>query len=207
MSNKLKLKKQDEIKNTILDAARNIISSEGIEKLSIRKITNKIGYSPAIVYHYFKDKNEIVEILVGEGYKKILDSIKLAKRNEENPEEEIEEVFTNYIKAALASPDEYKAFMLNEDPSVLKKTSLLYREVSNKSQTMKLLCDTIRRGIKKGRFKQLDPELTAQIIWTSTFGLIMKIIVEKDISEEQENRLIEHHFTVLFQGIMKNKEG
>lgn len=56
------LRKQEEIRNTILEVARNIISKEGAQGLSIRNITNAIDYSPAIIYYYFKDKNEIVEL-------------------------------------------------------------------------------------------------------------------------------------------------
>lgn len=33
-------------------------------------------------------------------------------------------------------------------------------------------------------------ELTAQIIWASIFGLIIKLIIEIDISEEQRNKLL-----------------
>jgi hypothetical protein len=36
-------------------------------------------------------------------------------------------------------------------------------------------------------------ELTAQVIAVSTLGLIIKIMVEKDIGEEQRNRLIDFY--------------
>jgi AcrR family transcriptional regulator len=197
------LHRQEEIRNIILDVARNIISREGIKGLSIRKITNAIDYSPGIIYHYFKDKNEIIESIVREGYERILALIRSVKRNEKEPEKEIKEAFTNYIKAALASPEEYKAFMLNGDTSVLNTTGILKKGISKKSRTLQLLCDNIQRGINQGRYAPCDPELTAQIIWTSTFGLIIKLIIEKDISQEQVNRLIDQHFNVLFNGIIR----
>ncbi|MDK2901667.1 HTH-type transcriptional regulator BetI [Koleobacter methoxysyntrophicus] len=197
------MRRQEEIRNIILDVARNIISREGIKGLSIRKITNAIDYSPGIIYHYFKDKNEIIESIVREGYERILALIRSVKRNEKEPEKEIKEAFTNYIKAALASPEEYKAFMLNGDTSVLNTTGILKKGISKKSRTLQLLCDNIQRGINQGRYAPCDPELTAQIIWTSTFGLIIKLIIEKDISQEQVNRLIDQHFNVLFNGIIR----
>lgn len=203
MSRERQLHRQEEIRNIILDVARNIISREGIKGLSIRKITNAIDYSPGIIYHYFKDKNEIIESIVREGYERILALIRSVKRNEKEPEKEIKEAFTNYIKAALTSPEEYKAFMLNGDTSVLNTTGILKKGISKKSRTLQLLCDNIQRGINQGRYAPCDPELTAQIIWTSTFGLIIKLIIEKDISQEQVNRLIDQHFNVLFNGIIR----
>lgn len=199
------MRKQEEIKNTILAAARDIVSKEGVQRLSIRKITNAIDYSPAIIYHYFKDKKEIIESLVMEGYGRILSTVGSIQRNENEPEKEIKEMFTNYIKAALSYPEEYKAFMLNEDAGVLKKTGLLKKGISENSQTIKLLCENIQRGISKGKYAPVEPELTAQILWTAAFGLIIKLMIEKDIPEEQVNRLIEHHFNLLFNGIIIRK--
>lgn len=206
MTKERQLRKQEEIKSSILAAAKEIIEREGLRGLSIRKITNAIEYSPAIIYHYFRDKNEIVENLIEEGYRKILSSVASVRRNDAEPEKEIKEVFTNYIKAALNSPEEYKAFMLNSDPSVLKKTALLKRGISEKSQSIHALCSAIRRGIETGRFSDCDIELTAQIIWTSAFGLTIKLIYEESVEQDQVERLIEQHFNIIFNGILTRRE-
>lgn len=206
MSKERQLNKQEEIKNTILDAARKIVAKEGLQGLSIRKITKGIDYSPSIVYHYFKDKNEIIEILLSKGYNRIVSSIGSLTRNEEEPEKEMKEALTKYINAALEFPKEYKAFVLNEDPNILKKTALLHKDVSQTSQTMKMLCDNIERGIRIGRFRDCDVELMAQIIWTSTFGLIIKIIIENNLPKQQIDRLINKHFKILFNGVLTTKQ-
>lgn len=206
MGKERQLRKQEEIRNAILDAAREIISRDGVKGLSIRKITSAIEYSPAIIYHYFKDKNEIVETLVGEGYEKILKSLTMVDKNELEPEKEIKETFIHYIKAALKNRDEYLAIMINDDPAVLQNTVILEKGISKKSRTMQILCETLRRGITQGRFAELDVELTAQILWTSAFGLIIKLMMERNLSEEHIDTLIEHHFRVLFYGIMLEKE-
>lgn len=206
MTKERQLRKQEEIRNIILEAARDIITQEGIKGLSIRKITNAIEYSPAIIYHYFKDKNEIIETIVEEGYKRILNSLTTVDRNEKQPEKEIKEVFCNYIKAALDNKDEYMAIMLNDDPIIKQKTTILEKSISKRSRTMGILSEAIKRGIDQGRFAECDEELTAQIMWTSAFGLIIKLMIEKDIPEEQIDDLIETHFRILFYGIMKNRE-
>lgn len=202
MTKERQLRKQEEIRNEILTAARNIISTEGVQGLSIRKLTKAIDYSPAIIYHYFKDKNEIVETLVGEGYQRILAAVKSVEKNEEEPEKEIREAFNKYIRAALEFPEEYKAFMLNESPEVLNRTRILEKGIAEKSPTMRFLYEAIQRGIDKGRFSPQDPELTAQVLWLASFGVIMRLIVEKDIGQDQIDRLIERYFDLVFKGIM-----
>lgn len=202
MTNQRQLRKQEEIRRTILTAARDIVSREGVQGLSVRKLTDAIEYSPAIIYHYFKDKNDIIASLANEGYEKILASIREVPPNEEAPEEEIREIFIRYMKAALESPEEYKAFLLQDDPSVLERTALLHRGVSEASPTMQALCRTLRRGMEQGRFAPGDAELTAQILWTSAFGLLIKLILEKGVTEEQIDRLIGRHFELLYHGLL-----
>lgn len=198
-------KKQEYTRNQILQVSEDIISKEGIKGLSIRKITNSLDYSPGIIYHYFKNKNEIVETLVKEGYGKILSAINSTEKNEYEPQEEIKESFTNYIKAALKSPEYYKAVMLSDDPSILNKTRVLEKGISEKSSAFKILCENIERGMRKKHYRDLDIELTAQVIWTSTFGLIIRLITENDISKEQQERLIDNHFNILFNGILEKQ--
>lgn len=200
-------RRQAEVRERILDAAREIVSREGIQGLSIRKITRAVDYSPAIVYHYFKDKDEIIETLVREGYQRILSAIGAVERNADEPEAEIAQAFTNYIRAALRYPEEYKAFILNTDPEVLERTALLRRGISRERETLQVLCRNLERGVKQGRYAPWDTELTAQILWTSSFGLLLKLIIEKNIPQEQVDRLLEHHFTVLFHGLLRRGAG
>ncbi|WP_343672948.1 TetR/AcrR family transcriptional regulator [Paraburkholderia heleia] len=56
----------------ILDAARRIVTREGLAALSMRKIAEAIGYSPASLYLYFAGRDEIAEALGREGYAQLL---------------------------------------------------------------------------------------------------------------------------------------
>lgn len=205
MSKSRQQKKQEEIRRKILDAARKIIAKEGLEGLSIRKITNAMDYSPAIIYHYFKDKNEIIETIMAEGFGKILSSIQAVESKSLSPDQEIVETFKAYIEATLEHPVEYKAFVLNDDPELLKRMTVLQKGATDTRATLKALKGNIERGIKIGLYKNYDPELTAQIVWTSISGLLIRLIIEKDIPKEQRDRLIEHQFTMLFKGLKNNK--
>ncbi len=206
MTRERQIKKQEEVKKKILDAAKEIITENGFEGLSIRKITNKLNYSPGIIYHYFKDKNEIIETLVVEGYQRILASQKIDENNVNDPKSEIRKKISAYIDAVLKYPEEYKAFMMSHDPKILNKTRILQRGISKKSKTIGALTKNIQRGIDCNLFKEYDAELTAQILWAGAYGLIIRLITEKDITDEQKNRLISHHFKILFKGIIKEEK-
>jgi AcrR family transcriptional regulator len=206
MTKSRQLQRNEETRQLILDTAKEIISDEGFENLSIRKIVKKIDYSPAIIYHYFKDKNEIVETLLRMGYMRIVKSLQELDLDRDDPYGYLRKTLEQYIRSALKSPKEYKEFMIRDDEAAIKITGLLQRGVSSEKQSVKMMCDIIGMGIDKGIFKDCDVELTAQLIWTATFGLVMKCIIEKDIPSDQIDRLIEQHLNMLFYGIMIKEE-
>src|SRR2546427_6798677 len=63
-----KAREREELKQQILDAARELFVREGYENVSMRKIAEKIEYSPATIYTYFKDKDEILDCLCEETF-------------------------------------------------------------------------------------------------------------------------------------------
>src|ERR1051325_3421242 len=59
---------RETVRRAILDAARGLFVSEGYRNVSIRKIAEKIEYSPAAIYGYFPRKDDIFYALAEEGF-------------------------------------------------------------------------------------------------------------------------------------------
>jgi AcrR family transcriptional regulator len=64
---------REAVKRAILDAARDLFVSEGFENVSMRKIAERIEYSPAAIYSYFPSKDEIFIALAEEGVRLFAD--------------------------------------------------------------------------------------------------------------------------------------
>lgn len=59
------------MRRAILDAARDLFVSEGYQNVSIRKIADRIEYSPAAIYGYFGSKDDIFFALAEEGFERL----------------------------------------------------------------------------------------------------------------------------------------
>ncbi len=59
---------REAVRRAILDAARELFVSEGYRNVSIRKIAEKVEYSPAALYGYFPSKDDIFYALAEEGF-------------------------------------------------------------------------------------------------------------------------------------------
>ena len=106
---KIKDEKQIEAKKKqILDIAETIITEEGIENLSVRKIAARLNQTPGILYHYFKDKEAVLAAIVERGYQEILAVIRETAKDTDPPEKRLDrlpaahDTETGYFPAADA---------------------------------------------------------------------------------------------------------
>lgn len=185
----------------ILDAAAEIIAEEGMAGLSIRKIAARIEYTPGVVYHYFAGKDEIIDQLLQRSYSGMVQGLGAVQEGPGQPEVKLKQSLGRYIDMALAHADEYRNVMLTDSPGVLNHTSVLFRGAAKERKAMELLC----RSIESFPMAQDKPaeeiELTAQVVWSATFGLIIRLIIENGLPEDQKRRLIDHHLDMIVRCI------
>ena len=62
-------REREAVSRAILDAARDLFVAEGYQNVSIRKIADRIEYSPAAIYSYFPSKDDIFFALAEEGFR------------------------------------------------------------------------------------------------------------------------------------------
>jgi AcrR family transcriptional regulator len=62
-------REREAVARAILDAARELFVAEGYQNVSIRKIAERIEYSPAAIYGYFPSKDDIFLALAEEGFR------------------------------------------------------------------------------------------------------------------------------------------
>lgn len=88
----------------ILDAALEIVTKEGADKLSIRAIADRIDYSPAGLYEYYGSKEEIIGALCWQGHrtlKRYMERVPLTLA----PDEYMVKIGLAYIEFAIQNPD------------------------------------------------------------------------------------------------------
>ena len=66
-----------EMRERIINVAIEMFVKEGYEKTSIRNIAEKIEYSPATIYLYYKDKDELLYDVQAQAFEKLDETIAL----------------------------------------------------------------------------------------------------------------------------------
>jgi AcrR family transcriptional regulator len=186
-----KEREKAEMRQDILNAARELVSHSGLDGISIRKIAGMIDYSPAIIYHYFKNKEELIGILMEEEYRRILAALSPLHTSLNSPEERLKESLKSFMMLAVELGDAYKSIMLNSTPAVLAHTSVLQQGAASERPAIRMVCGVLRELPGWAGATDAQVELTAQSIWSLAFGLALRVIVEQ-VDEGQQQRLIDH---------------
>ena len=71
-------KKDDSLRGALLDSARAIADTEGIEAVNMRSIAQRAGVATGTVYNYFSSKEDILLALTEEYWKKTLYEMRTA---------------------------------------------------------------------------------------------------------------------------------
>src|SRR6266567_6966839 len=129
-------REKQEIRQSILSAAREIAKEEGWQAVTTRKVADRIEYSQPTIYEYFENKEAILLALLHYGYEQMLQAMQQAAGRTENPEERMLALSEAYWDFAFTSPELYQvmhglggvSFGQPDAPLEAKQTFALMRE-------------------------------------------------------------------------------
>src|SRR5215470_17253597 len=105
------------LRQEILDAARELLVRDGYDALSMRKVAERIDYSPTAIYLHFKDKQELVFSLCDETFARLVRELETLKRDYPDPLVRLRKGMERYIAFGLKNPNHYiPAFVLPPPP-------------------------------------------------------------------------------------------
>src|SRR5689334_18656280 len=173
-----KARQKQELRQQVLDAARELFVREGYENVSMRKIADKIEYSPATIYTYFQDKDEILDCLCEETFLH-LHAVKLSAVHEMtgDPLQALKKAMETYVRFGLEHPDHYiVTFILKAAPYQVARRET--RKARAARQCFGDMRNIIRRCMEGGKIKNADLEETSQALWAGIHGLTALLITQ-----------------------------
>lgn len=192
------------MRKLILSAAQRLFAGQGYDKVSIRNIADAIEYSPATIYLYYRDKNELLFELHREGFHHLIEEFQpifeLA-----DPFEQLVEMGRLYIRFAFENPEEFDLMFIMTAPiDTLECRSGDTMPWDEGRAAFDVLLGTVQRCINAGIFREQDAEKAAMLIWSTVHGLAALFLRKRMMifDEERRKTLMDETFD-LFTTIIK----
>src|SRR6266478_3979469 len=108
------------LRQEILDAASELFVRDGYENVSMRRIADRIEYSPTTIYLYFKDKAELLENICNETFSKLSQRLSRIMEQPGEPVERLKRGLIAYIEFGLENPHHYRSTFMMPIPEEFK---------------------------------------------------------------------------------------
>ncbi len=199
-------------RKAISTVAEQLFMKKGIEHTSMNDIAKEAGYSKATLYVYFKNKEELVGVLVLESMQKLYDYIQMALEQSECTKERYRKICQALVKYQEEYPFYFKMVLetINIDFESThflpeeKETFLIGEQING------LLANFLENGITSGDIRSdIDIVQTIFSFWGMLSGLI-QIATNKEVyigqrMEKSKMEFLMYGFDMLYDSIANER--
>jgi AcrR family transcriptional regulator len=201
-----KERKRIGLRQEILAAALDFFVNEGYQQLSMRRLAEKIEYSPTTIYLHFKDKAELFECVCEQTFEQLSEIFRQIVGSSDEPLEALQRCCRAYVDFGLQHPDQYTVAFLLDSGQRLAPEEVMMR-FPNAMEAFFQLRNGVANCMAKGEFAGGEPELISQAIWAGLHGITALLIVKPSFPWYDKDRLIDLMIQTMTSGVRPTNEG
>lgn len=172
-------RRRRKVRDSIIDAAEAIFAEEGEAGLSMRRIAERIDYSPAALYKYFDSKEALFREIREQFFERLLGRMQQVCMDIEDGPLLCTKCMRAYVETGLEQPSHYKlAFGGPWDQDGPEEGSFGYAAAEHLHQM-------IAQSMEAGWFRQADHGLAANSVWAASHGLTMLAVTIPEFPTEK----------------------
>lgn len=160
-------------KDSILKAAAICLAEKGYDKTDVDEICKKASVTKGAFYHHFSSKQELFLEMLDLWMKRVASQLEL---NELKPK--------NTLELLLSIPGKFKPVFEEVDKQLPIFLELYIKSISDPELNKIVLKSyndfltfftvTIKKGIREGSIKKVNPDDAAKVLFSLTIGLLMQ---------------------------------
>jgi len=178
-------RERQEIRQSILSAARQIAVEEGWQAVTTRKVAERIEYSQPTIYEYFDNKEAILLALLYQGFESVLAAMQAARAQSQQSEEQLLAMSRAYWNFAFSCPELYQVM------HGLGGVSFTHADTPASARAIfALLRETVQSWMQAHNIVLDEPDAPVDAIWGAVHGLITLTLAGRIAQGEQRARHI-----------------
>jgi AcrR family transcriptional regulator len=166
-------RERQELRTRILDAARELFVEEGYDAVTMRKIADRIEYSPTAIYFHFRDKQALLRELVDVDFGSLASEFQKIARIAD-PIDRLRKIGRAYVGFALSHRNHYRLMFMTPHPEAMKPEDSRITQGNPEEDAYAFLKATVSEAIAAERLRPefSDPDLVSQMVWAGSHGVV-----------------------------------
>jgi len=202
-------REKEALRAKILEATSRLLVEKGFESVSIRRIAEKIEYSPATIYLYFKDKAELIDAICEELFAQMVEELGQVGEGETDPVRKLRIGMRAYVDFGISHPNHYMAVFGASMRPMDDPTRDLEDAHTLGMQAFEILRRVIRSCVSQGAIPECNIETAAHATWMCLHGITTLMIttyggtcpVYPDMTQDDREHLVNATLDLVIAGL------
>jgi AcrR family transcriptional regulator len=157
-----------EHESAILDAARDLMAERGLAAVSMRSVAERVGVSATALYHYFENKQDLVDRVVRGAFERFATYLEEAIRREPK----------GSFGRVRAIGEAYISFALEHEAYFRVMFSIQLRDHLRSVDDLPggggypRLRQCVLEAMEAGAMRRADPDLVSHYLWAMAHGVV-----------------------------------
>ena len=199
-------RRRRKVRDAIVDAAEAIFAEDGESGISMRRIAERIDYSPAALYKYFDSKEALFKEIREQFFERLLLRMRaVAERCKDGPLLS-PACLRAYVETGLEQPSHYRLTFAGGFTEETREEGTFAYAAAEHLEAM------IESSMADGWFRRAPTSLAAASVWASAHGLAMLAVTVPKFPELDEfsastalDDVIEFHAELMLRGFATDK--
>lgn len=196
-------KQKENLRQEILDAARELFAKEGYESVSMRKIAEKIDYSPTTIYLHFEDKADLLFHICEETFAKLMKVDQKVLAEDTDPLTKVKKIGRAYVDFGLKHPYHYQLTFMVPREYTHKMSPEDYQKEGLGFRAFDVVKSCVEECIKKGIFRKIDANVASQVLWAGVHGITSLLIAKTLFPWVDKDKTIDTLIDSVIEGLKK----
>jgi AcrR family transcriptional regulator len=194
-------REKQELRQAILNAAGELFLEQGSGRFSLRKVAERIGYSPTTIYLYFRDKDDLLFTVVDEGFVQFGQQLVAVAESQVDPWERIIALGRAYVAFGLQNPVYYQLMFM-------QRADFLTQTPEGSSQpriaSFQVLRQAVQQAIDAGILRSGDVQSYSDVLRALVHGMVSLAISMPAFDASRMQRTMETAWQMECQGLRQH---
>ncbi len=196
---------RQQLRTLIIDAARELFVSKGVEAVTMREIAKRINYSATSIYMHFKDKEALLRAICDTDFLALAQSLQAVLKIND-PVARMLAFGQGYAEFALTHPNHYRLMFMTPHPC--EPTLSAVQQNNAEQDAYYQLKSVVHEVFLAGKFRAelTDSVLIAQTVWAGMHGVCsLQITMSQDawVDWADINARLQLMQVALMRGLLK----
>jgi len=185
---------REEARRAILDAAEGLVVEVGYEGFSMRRLARRCGYTAPTLYHYFGDKQQLLDAMLDARLRPVLERLRRVRRRAD-PADTVLAMLLEFARFGIENPNHHRLLSMHRlddgpPPPAADEIGAVFEE----------LLGELEAG---GRLRGGDVEQALQFVWMLLHGIVSLHTGRPDV--EWKRSIIEYSLETALCGLVPQR--